>query len=232
MIAAAVLLAAAAPQTAVDAERAFAAQAQTEGQWTAFRAWAAPEGIMFDGGPKNAHDMLKGWKDPPVPVMWWPGRSWVSCDGGLAVNTGPWLRRGGTAQGTFTTVWRRLPDGSWKWLSDNGRDTPRPVAAGDEPKVVKAACTRPATFNAGAAVPADDVMVQWEGRAPVTGPATLHGTAAGETLAEGASADGSLHWRYAKLPQLEDGAFGLDVWQWDGRAHRLVLSEVSGLAKR
>lgn len=226
----AALLVAAAPDTAVAAERAFAAQAQTEGQWTAFRAWAAPEGIMFDGGPKNAHELLKGAKDPPASVMWWPGRSWVSCDGGLAVNTGPWLRRGGLSHGTFTTVWKRQDDGGWKWLSDNGRDTPKAVAAGEAPIVVRAGCTPAARFDAGAAVPADQVFVQWEGRPPTWGVAALHGTQVGETLAEGASADGSLHWRHAKLPRLEDGAFGLDVWQWDGQAHRLVLSEVSGLA--
>ena len=41
MIALAVLLATAAPHPAVEAERAFAAMAQTKGQWTAFRAFAA-----------------------------------------------------------------------------------------------------------------------------------------------------------------------------------------------
>ena len=37
----ALLIVAAEPQTAIDAERAFAADAQKLGQWTAFRKWAA-----------------------------------------------------------------------------------------------------------------------------------------------------------------------------------------------
>ena len=43
----ALLLAAAAPQTAIDAERAFVADAQTLGQWTAFRKYAADDAVMI-----------------------------------------------------------------------------------------------------------------------------------------------------------------------------------------
>ena len=62
----------AAPQTAVDAERAFAAHAQKVGQWTAFRDYAEPTAVMFDPQAVGAHDFLKGRKDPPRSVEWWP----------------------------------------------------------------------------------------------------------------------------------------------------------------
>ncbi len=54
----ALLLIGAAPATAADAERAFAASAQTQGQWTAFRAFADAEAIMFTPQPVKAQAWL------------------------------------------------------------------------------------------------------------------------------------------------------------------------------
>ena len=118
----ALLLAAAAPapMSAIDAERAFAADAQKEGQWTAFRRYAAPDAVMFVPEKVNAQAWLKDRVDPPTSVYWWPGRSYVSCDGSVAVNTGPWVRGYGKAVGYFTTVWVRQADGGWKWIYDGG----------------------------------------------------------------------------------------------------------------
>ena len=53
----ALLLAAAAPiapTSALDVERAFAADAQRLGQWTAFRKYAAPDALMFGRKPDLA----------------------------------------------------------------------------------------------------------------------------------------------------------------------------------
>ena len=57
--------------------------------------------------PAGAQQWLKGKADPPVAVFWWPGRSYVSCDGKTAINTGPWVRQWGKSVGYFTTVWQR-----------------------------------------------------------------------------------------------------------------------------
>ena len=67
MIAAAFLLAAAAP-TAIDAEYAFATDAQRIGQWTAFRKWADTDAVMFNPQAVWARDFLKDRKDPPGSV--------------------------------------------------------------------------------------------------------------------------------------------------------------------
>ena len=101
---AALLLAAAAP-TAIDAEYAFALDAQRRGQWTAFRKWADRDAVMFTPQATWARDFLNGRKDPPRSVRWWPARSIVSCDGRTAVNTGPWISGDGKSHGYFTTVW-------------------------------------------------------------------------------------------------------------------------------
>ena len=137
---AALLLAAVAPTTAIDAERAFAADARKIGQWTAFRKWSADDALMFTPQPVNAHAFLNGRKDPPDTVLWWPGRSYVSCDGSYAVNTGPWVRDGGKAVGYFTTVWKRQSDGGWKWIYDAGDTLQSPRAEGGDIKPITASC--------------------------------------------------------------------------------------------
>jgi len=124
----------------VEAERAFARDAQIEGQWTAFRSYAADDAIMFTPGAANAHEALEGRTDPISAVMWWPARSYVSCDGQFAVNTGSWIRSRQGSLGYVTTVWQRQAGGSWKWILDHGDqlEIPRPV--GDEPEIRQAAC--------------------------------------------------------------------------------------------
>ncbi|WP_309603450.1 hypothetical protein [Sphingomonas sp.] len=123
------VVAAPAPMTAIDAERAFAADAQKIGQWTAFRKYAADDAAMFVPERVNAQAWLKDRADPPTSVYWWPGRSYVSCDGTVAVNTGPWVRGYGKAVGYFTTIWTRQADGSWKWIYDAGE--PEKFARGE-----------------------------------------------------------------------------------------------------
>jgi len=117
MILAALTLQAAAPPSAVDAERAFNAAAQAKGQWTAFRAFAAEDATMFVPQPVQAQAWLKDRKDPPKSIEWWPIESHVSCDGKFAVNTG-----------------------GWKWTVDSGEliETARHRPA--EPNLRRASC--------------------------------------------------------------------------------------------
>lgn len=195
MILAALLLAGATPADAVEAERAFAAAAQTDGQWTAFRTYAAAEGVMFVPQQVNAQEWLKGRADPPRTVMWWPADTWVSCDGSTAVITGPWIRNGGKLAGYFTTVWRRQADGTWKWLLDHGDVLDRPRPAGDVPKVRRAVC---------------------EGLRAAPKPESERG------FETGLSPDASLAWNWSVF---DDGARTFWVQMWDGRAYRAVLQD-------
>ena len=133
-------LAAATPAEGIAAaERAFAARAQTEGQWKAFRATAAPDAIMFVPDVQLASKALATAKEPPVPVMWWPATIAASCDGTLGVSTGPWVRAASGGFGTFTTVWKKVGDG-YRWRLDHGRNTPKLIATGNAPTVIAATC--------------------------------------------------------------------------------------------
>lgn len=126
--------------TALDAERAFAADARTLGQWTAFRKWAAPDATMFVPQPISAQAWLKDRKDPAKAIEWWPTASYVSCDGSLAVNTGGWKTADGSV-GYFSTVWRREQDGSWKWIVDGGDSLKVARAHPTDVKIVRGTCT-------------------------------------------------------------------------------------------
>src|SRR5438309_4389081 len=110
----------------VDAERAYAAMAERKGQWTAFRATAAPGAILFVPDPADAADFLKDRKDPPVAVKWQPSQSFVSCDRSTGANLGPWQRP--TSVGYFATIWSRTR-GAWPWNVDFGDALDRAMPA-------------------------------------------------------------------------------------------------------
>lgn len=237
------LLATGTPQTAVEAERAFAATAQAEGQWAAFRAFAGDKAILFTPEPVPAGPWLKDRAEPPVPVMWWPRLSFKSCDGTLAVNTGPWIRAAGGATGSFTTIWQReTVDGrpQWRWQMDHGRDTPAFMPAGPQAQEIAADCANtdrkapPSTTahpaGADALKPhlAKDIVVQLEGVMPQAGAAALPALTTTGLIREIRSGDASMAVRVHAIAG-KPGAHDLQVWQWRGEGWKLVLYETVGV---
>lgn len=115
------------PSRIVATESAFARMAREEGQWTAFRAFAAP-GAMIHGvnGAIPAEPWLAAQDDPPAAVQWGPREIWMSCDAKLAVSTGRFRDPDGIV-GNFITVWQRQPEGEYHWVYDSGTpDDPQP----------------------------------------------------------------------------------------------------------
>ena len=236
---------AAAVQPVEQAERAFAAMAQRDGQWTAFRAFADPQALMFVPAPANAQPWLAGRADPPTAIVWSPARVFTACDGSLAISTGPWTA--GKAHGTFTTVWRRQADGSWKWLLDHGRDTPEPIAPARQAKLSQPNCpSGPAKAEAPAglhvagarinparvvaAFGSADILVQRDGAMPARNGAGLPSVKIGKAIAQGCSDDGSLCWESVTIDGAGAGAHDLAVFQRRDGASRLVLFDLVGVA--
>ncbi|MEO6255758.1 MAG: hypothetical protein ABIO69_03015 [Sphingomicrobium sp.] len=201
----ALLLALAAP-TAVDAERAFAADAKRHGQWTAFRKYADPTAVIFNPQAVWASEFLKGRKDPPAALSWSPSESYVSCDGRTAINKGPWTSASGKAHGYFTTVWMRKGN-SWTWTYDGGDGLNKPLPARARPLVRHASCANGKTVRALAkrAVSAAQVAGKPPGDA---------GT--------GRSADGTLSYQWKVNPK---GARHFQAQIWTGRQYQTVLEQ-------
>lgn len=118
------------PSAVIAAEIAFNTLAQQKGQWTAFRATAAKDAVMFEPHMILAEQFLKGKADPARSVTWQPHQVWTSCDGTLAVTRGAWQAEGGVS-GYFTTVWQQQKDGKYKWVADQGEPLPMPLDAPD-----------------------------------------------------------------------------------------------------
>ncbi|MEO6114466.1 MAG: hypothetical protein ABIP07_08485 [Sphingomicrobium sp.] len=195
--------------TAIDAERAFARDAQKKGQWTASRAYADPDAVMFTPQAIWARDFLKGRRDPQVALHWSPNASYVSCDGRMAVNTGPWQNANGQQRGFFTTVWQQ-EKGQWHWISDGRHTLKRPLAARKTPLVRKGSC---------------------KGRAPgpplMAPPTTKRGPGgvAPDDFGRGHSEDRTLGWDWRVGPK---GVRHFRTFLWTGRGYTLALEQTIG----
>lgn len=121
------------PGRVAAADFAFAKMAREEGNWTAFRAYAADDAVMdAPAGFAPASELLSGLEDPPEPIRWAPTDVWSSCDGTLAVTLGRFVRSNGVV-GDYVTVWELQRDNSYKWIYDTGTpDDPQPVPEPDE----------------------------------------------------------------------------------------------------
>ena len=109
----------------VEAERSFAAAAQTEGANAAFLLYSAPDGLVFQPGPKSVKAALAANPIPPVPLDWWPVYAGIAASGDLGFTTGPYVAGIGerVGHGWYFTIWRRQPDGRWQWVLDHGPPT-------------------------------------------------------------------------------------------------------------
>ena len=196
------LLAAAAP-SALEVERAFERDAQRIGQWSAFRKYADRDAVMFTPQAVWARDFLADRKDPSRSIRWHAERSFVSCDGRTAVNTGPWFRPDGKQAGYFTTIWQRSGAG-WHWVYDGGVPT---SAAAPGPKLERASCT-PRASGAPIAPP------------PALTPKQARTTP--EDNGRGESADRTLGWDWKVS---SNGARRLRVYLWTrGRYTEIINS--------
>jgi ketosteroid isomerase-like protein len=120
----------------VDTELAFAKMSMEQGVRPSFTAFIDDDGILFR--PRAVKG--KQWMtENPVPASdkhpllnWYPTFADVSRAGDLGYTTGPWEYKADihdakpVAWGNFLTVWRRQPDGSWKFAIDLGISNPQP----------------------------------------------------------------------------------------------------------
>ncbi len=108
----------------VAAERAFAADFPAMGLAGSFSKWSTPDAVIITGG--QARTSAELFADAPQTrqageplIEWWPVFAGVSMSGDLGFTTGP-AAQDGARYGHYFTVWKRQPDGTWRWVYDGG----------------------------------------------------------------------------------------------------------------
>lgn len=121
-------------------EDQFCAMAKEKGILAAFTHFAAPDVSFLDTDPRKwrGYEAVKqrmGPDQPGVSVTWSAYFTDVSDDGSLGYNYGryDWRSPGADGKetvhtGWFLTIWKRQPDGTWRYVMDNGTpDRPKPA---------------------------------------------------------------------------------------------------------
>jgi ketosteroid isomerase-like protein len=146
MILAALFLATSSPQapslqsdfdSLVAAERNFSKLAEAKGIKESFLANIADDGVIFRPGPIPGKEWLSAHPNPPALLAWHPVHAEISLSRDLGWTTGPYeITPEGQPKGygQFSTIWKRQPDGQWKFILDLGVNTPGPAPEG-EPKL-------------------------------------------------------------------------------------------------
>ncbi len=106
-------------------EEAFA-RTMADRDHAAFVSFLAEDAVFFGraGELRGREAVAAAWKPlfegAVAPFSWQPEVATVLDSGTLGLTSGPVLAPDGRRIGTFTSVWRREPDGSWKIIFDRG----------------------------------------------------------------------------------------------------------------
>ncbi|HUR31384.1 MAG TPA: hypothetical protein VMZ69_08115 [Saprospiraceae bacterium] len=78
-------------------------------------------------GKKALEDYWKG-KEGTKALSWRPFRSEAAKSGDIGYTVGNWtlVTSDSTYHGNYITIWKKQPDGQWKWVVDGGNATPAP----------------------------------------------------------------------------------------------------------
>ncbi len=120
-------------------EREFAAYAAEHGWAEAFRRYSMADGQMAGArGIATTAAALEGAPANDRSLAWWPVLAGIARSGDFGFTTGSFSIDASRApRGQYFTVWRRQPDGTWRWIFDGGPGSVLdPVAEGPPDTVV------------------------------------------------------------------------------------------------
>lgn len=107
------------------AESSFAAS-MAKRDLEAFASHVSSEAIFFGDTTvmRGKRAVIDGWRGfftkPEAPFSWKPEIIEVLPSGNLAISNGPVFDPAGKKVGSFSSIWRREPDGSWQIIFDKG----------------------------------------------------------------------------------------------------------------
>jgi len=119
------------PHELIQADSAFAALSVTSGAKTAFLAFAAEDAISFGGGAQMTQGRQAigaGFDGFPAGAVleWWPVAAEIAPSGDLGCTVGEAKITSLNHYSKYLTIWRRQPDGRWKFVADGGNVRPAP----------------------------------------------------------------------------------------------------------
>ncbi|GAC1588039.1 MAG: hypothetical protein NVS3B19_07390 [Ginsengibacter sp.] len=78
-------------------------------------------------GRKNLSEFF-GERIGPKTISWAPYRTEAARSGDFGYSVGKWTLalKDTTMYGEYYTIWKKLPDGKWKFVLDGGNGTPKP----------------------------------------------------------------------------------------------------------
>jgi ketosteroid isomerase-like protein len=133
--------AAADPAPVIAAERAFAARAAEVGVSASFLEFMADDAVLFAPGPVNAKAFYgarpksKPPKDGGPLLAWWPNWAGMARSSDLGFTNGP-AEVNGKRSVNYFTIWKKQPDGRWRWVYDGGASDASGGAAREAPVAV------------------------------------------------------------------------------------------------
>jgi len=126
--------------TLMNVDREFSKLSAAKGMKIAFTSYAADEVILMRQGRhpvlgiEQLKELYNNLEDDGSILIWEPEKADVSSSGDLGYTFGNWelivkKQEGNdtTYYGNYTTIWKKQPDGSWKFVLDGGTSTPPPT---------------------------------------------------------------------------------------------------------
>jgi ketosteroid isomerase-like protein len=122
------------PEALLEADRAFAAEAQAHGLQAAFTRFAADDAWVLKAGGalRGRAEVEKTFAGTEqVDLRWEPSGGELSAGGDVGFTWGTWTRRlksdppGAVKRGRYLTTWRRTAEG-YRWTADLGDEDPPP----------------------------------------------------------------------------------------------------------
>ena len=157
----------------IQTEKDFASASLRDGIKQSFLTYAAPDAVLFRPDPVAGVPALKG--DPEdnegLTLDWWPAMGVIANSGDLALSVGPWVMDLPNATkrqlfGYYATVWKKQPDGSWKFVIDGAgsRISSAPVRKKGGAITRLAESNERRTVGSGAALEEVQAMEAWLAR--------------------------------------------------------------------
>jgi len=117
-------------QVLIDADLAFSDYSVAHGFQKAFIEYAHDSVVLLKPkrmpivGKQSLMKSYEGKSDSNLVLKWEPAKAIIAESGELGYTYGFWtfIAKNDTSKGTYLTVWKKEPNGQWKYIADTGNE--------------------------------------------------------------------------------------------------------------